>query len=235
MKILQFVIPKKNYSLCLVNPREHDLFNLYIKYSGFSTENKIQINYEPTSMMTDILYGESYAILEENHDWDVDTTFYYETLYVSNDGIVLQKFYRNELKNVRTLHAHPLFTTPIWEIEETYYELIDPEDIIRIVFKDIYAKEAPADSSIYRELISKSELFEPFFEDLYTEMGRFHRGDKCYSREKWDFAELLQANYHVQFVQSEGSDIILSNCSGLMKTLKLSKQQMAEYFIKFLK
>ena len=133
-------------------------------------------------MMTDILYGESYAILEEEHDWDTDAIYHYEILYVTDDGIVLQKFHRNELKNVETVQSHPLFTTPIWKIEESEYDVIDPEDIIRIVFKDIYAKEAPADSSTYRDLIDKSILFEYFFDDLYSEMDRFHKGDQCYSQ-----------------------------------------------------
>ncbi len=234
MKILHFVIPKNNYSLCLVNPEKKDIFNLYIRYSGVADENSVTIKYEPVLLMADILYGESYAILEENHAWDIDTTYYYEILYVTDDGIILQKFYRNKLNNVHTLQSHPLFTSTIWEIEETEYEIIDPEEIIRIVFKDIYAQEGPADSNAYCSLIDKSILFEHFFEDLYKEMGSYYNGNNCYSRDKWDFAEILQLHYHVQFVQSEGSDIILSNCSGIMRTLKLSKEQMAEYFIKFL-
>ncbi|WP_449444209.1 hypothetical protein [Ureibacillus acetophenoni] len=235
IKILQFVIPKNKYTLCLVNPEKKDIFNLYIRYSGIlNGPSKRHIECEPTVMMTDRLFGESYAILDENHEWDNNQSYLYETLYVSDDGVILQKYYRNLLKNVQTLNSHSLFTTPIWEIEETDYEIIDPEEIIRIVFKDIYAKEAPADSSSYRELLNKSVLFEHFFEDLYVEMDRFYKGDQCFSREKWDFAQILQSNYHVQFVQSEGSDIILSNCSGIMKKLKLSKEQMAEYFIKFL-
>jgi len=234
IKILQFVIPKNNYSLCLVNPEKKDIFNLYIRYFSVSKEHSVSKDYEPVVMMTDQLYGESYAILEENHNWDIDTTYYYEILYVSDDGIILQKFYRNKITSLETIHSHSLFTTPIWEIEETDYEVIDPADIIHIVFKDIYAKEAPTSSSNYQSLLDKSELFEHFFEDLYIEMGRFHRGDKSFSREKWDFAQMLQSNYHVQLVQSEGSDIILSNCTGIMKKLKLSKEQMAEYFIKFL-
>nr|WP_106782351.1 hypothetical protein [Lysinibacillus timonensis] len=234
MKILEFVIPKRDYSLCLVNPDKQDIHNLYIRYYGYSKNQTSKVSYPPTIMMAEILYGESYAILDEEHDWDTDTIFHYEVLYVTNNGVVLKKFYRNELKNVQTVHSSPLFTTPLWKIEESECDLIDPEDIIRIVFKDIYAKEAPANLSAYRNLINKSELFELFFDDLYTEMGRFYRGDQCYSREKLDFAEMLQANYHVQFVQSEGSDIILSNCSGLMRKLKLSKHQMAEYFIKYL-
>lgn len=234
MKILQFVIPKNNHNLCLVNPEKKDIFSLYIRYAGILNEHSKRINFEPTIMMTDRLFGESYAILDENHDWYNNQSYHYEILYVSDDGVILQKYYRNQLNNVRTLHSHSLFTTPIWEIEETEYEVIDPEDIIQIVFKNIYAKEAPTHSSSYRNLLNKSELFEHFFEDLYLEMGRFHKGDQCYSTEKWDFAQILQSNYHVQFVQSEGSDIILSNCSGIMRKLKLSKEQMAEYFIKFL-
>ena len=184
IKILQFVIPKNNYNLCLVNAERKDIFNLYIRYLCVEKENSVRINYEPVMMMTDRLYGESYAILEDDHEWDNDTNYYYEILYVSDDGVILQKYYRNKLKNVRTLQSHSLFTSPIWEIEETEHEVIDPEDIIGIVFKDIYAKEAPTNSNSYRNLLEKSELFEHFFEDLYFEMGRFHRGDQCFSRGK---------------------------------------------------
>ncbi len=73
--------------------------------------------------------------------------YHYEILYVSDDGVILQKFYRNKLKNVQTFNLILYLPTPLWEIEETEYEVIDPEDIIGIVFKDIYAKEAPTNSS----------------------------------------------------------------------------------------
>lgn len=234
MNILQFVIPKNNQSLCLVNPEKRDIFNLYIRYSPLMDEGSNLKSYEPVMMKTDQLFEESYAILEENHQYGIGTAYIYEILYVSDEGVVIQNFYRNKLQNVHTIRTHSLFRYPIWSIEETDNEVIDPEEIISIVFKDIYAKEAPLDSSRYRTLLEKSELFEYFFEDLYFEMGRFHKGDKSYSRDKWEFAQILKSNYHVQLVQSEGSDIILSNCSGIMQKLNLSKKQMAEYFIRFL-
>ncbi|KGR79304.1 hypothetical protein [Ureibacillus manganicus] len=234
MKILQFVIPKKNYSLCLVNPEKKDIFNLYIRYLSLEKKHPLCNNNEPIMMMTEQLYGESYAILEEEYEPGIHRTCEFEVLYVSDDGVILQKFSSNEIQKEQTLHTHSLFTCPILEIEETDYEIIDPEEIIQIVFKDIYVKGAPTNSISYRRLLNKSELFEPFFKDLYIEMGRFHNGDKCLSTEKWEFAKMLQSNYHVQLVQSEGSDIILSNCTGIIKKLKISQEQMAEYFIKFL-
>lgn len=185
-------------------------------------------------MQTDVLYGESYAILEEYNAWDLDTTFHYEVLYVSEDGMILKKFFRKNLNNVLSLESHPLFQSAIWIMEETASEYINVEDIIQIVSQDIYAVKVPTNNSTYRYLVKQSELFEPFFDDLYAEMDSYYQGDKRYAQEKIDFANFLQSNYAVQFEQSEGADIILSNCLGLMKKLNLSKHEMAEYFCKYL-
>ena len=65
-------------------------------------------------------------------------------------------------------------------------------------------------------------------------MDSYYRGENRNSVEKWEFAELLQSNYGVQFEQSEGLDIILSNCIALMRKLQLSHVQMAEYFLEYI-
>ena len=217
-----------------MNPSKKDVQDVYMRYSGYAVEGSTYYEFEPIQLQTDVLYGESYAILEEDNTWKVDTTFQYEVLYVSDEGIILKKFYRKKLANVQTLESHPLFQSAIGVIEETASEYINEEDIIQIVTNDIYASKVPTNSSTYRYLIERSELFEQFFEDLYTEMDNYYNGAKQNSPEKWDFANYLQTDYGVQFEQSEGADIVLSNCLGLMRKLNLTYQEMAEYFCKYI-
>ncbi|MDN4494624.1 hypothetical protein [Ureibacillus aquaedulcis] len=204
-----------------------------MRYSGYAVEGSTYYEFETVQMQTDVLYGESYAILEEDNTWEVNTTFQYEVLYVSDDGLILKKFYRKKLDNVQTLESHPLFQSTIWIIEETASEYINEEDIIQIVTQDVYASKVPTNSSTYRYLLERSELFEQFFEDLYTEMDNYYNGVKQDSPEKWDFANFLQSEYGVQLEQSEGADIVLSNCLGLMRKLNLTYAEMAEYFCKY--
>lgn len=217
-----------------MNPSKKDVQDVYLKYSGYAVEGSTYYEFEPTQMQTDILFGESYAILEECNKWEFDTTFHYEVLYVSDDGIILKKFYRKKLDNVQTLESHPLFQSAIWVIEETTSEYINEEDIIQIVTKDVYASKVPINSSTYRYLVDRSELFEQFFEDLYNEMDSYYNGNKQNAPEKWDFANFLQSEYGVQLEESEGADIVLSNCLGLMRKLNLTYQEMAEYFCKYI-
>ena len=217
-----------------MNPSKKDVQDVYMKYSGYAVEGSTYYEFEPIQLQTEILYGESYAILEEDNTWEVDTTFQYEVLYVSDEGIILKKFYRKKLENVQTLESHPLFQSAIWMIEETASEYINEEDIIQIVTNDIYASKVPSNCSTYRYLMERSELFDQFFEDLYFEMDNYYNGTKQNAPEKWDFANYLQSDYGVQFEQSEGADIVLSNCLGLMRKLNLTYQEMAEYFCKYI-
>lgn len=217
-----------------MNPEKEDVHQVYIMYTGFAVEDTIYYDFEPVHLQTEILYGESYAILEEFNAWDLDSTFNYEVLFVTSDGeIILQKFYRNNLNNVTSIDSHLLFENSIWKIEETAYEYMNVEEIIRVVTNDIYSPTVSTNASDYRKLIKKSELFEQFFEDLYVEMDHYYRGNKRDSDLKWAFAFYLQNDYGVQFEQSEGTDIILSNCAALMQKLKLSQFEMAEYFMKY--
>ncbi|PYF06398.1 hypothetical protein LG296_01075 [Ureibacillus chungkukjangi] len=217
-----------------MNPGKKDVQDVYMKYSGYAVEGSTYYEFEPIHLQTEVLYGESYAILEEDNTWEVDTTFQYEVLYVSDEGIILKKFHRKKLDNVQTLESHPLFQSAIWMIEETASEYINEEDIIQIVTNDVYASTVPTNSSTYRYLKERSELFEQFFEDLYSEMDNYYNGAKQNSPEKWDFANYLQTDYGVEFEQSEGADIVLSNCLGLMRKLNLTYQEMAEYFCKYI-
>ena len=217
-----------------MNPSKKDVQDVYLKYSGYAIEGSTYYEFEPIQMQTDILYGESYAILEEDSPCEIQTTFQYEVLYVSDEGIHLKKFYRKKLDNVQTLESHPLFQCAIWLIEEIESEYINEEDIIQIVTRDVYASTVPTNSRIYRSLVERSKLFEQFFEDLYSEMDSYYNGVKQSSPEKWDFANYLQTDYGVEFEQSEGADIVVSNCLGLMRKLNLSYQEMAEYFCKYI-
>lgn len=217
-----------------MNAGKKDVQNVYLKYYGHSINGSTYHDIKPVHMQTEVLYGESYAILEEFNTWELNTTFYYEVLYVTEEAIKLKKFYRKDLENMTSFESHPLFQSAIWEIDETACEFIHAEEIIQIISKDIYASKVPENNSTYRYLVKRSELFEQFFEDLYLEMDSYYRGDNRHSMEKWEFAELLQSNYGVQFEQSEGFDIIISNCIALMKKLQLSKPQMAEYFLEYL-
>jgi len=217
-----------------VNPSKKDVQDVYLKYTGYAVEGSTYYEFEPIQMQTDILFGESYAILEEGSTWGLETSFYYEVLYVSEEGIILKKFYRKRLDNVQTLESHPLFQSSIWVIEEIDSEHINEEDIIQIVTKDVYASKVPNNSSNYQKLIERSDLFKPFFEDLYNEMDNYYNGEKQHAPEKWDFADFLQTDFGVLFEESEGTDIVLSNCLGLMRKLNLTYEQMAEYFCKYL-
>ncbi|MDI7743190.1 hypothetical protein QMK38_14395 [Lysinibacillus fusiformis] len=217
-----------------MNPSKKDVQDVYLKYSGYAVEGSTYYEFEPVQMQTEVLFGESYAILEEFNTWEIDTTFNYEVLYVSDEGIILKKFYRKKLENLQTLESHPLFQSAILVIEETASEYINVEDIIQIVTKDVYASKVPTNSSTYRYLVDRSDLFEQFFEDLYSEMDSYYNGQKQNTPEKWDFANYLQTDYGVQFEQSEGADIVLSNFLGLMRKLNLTYQEMAEYFCKYI-
>ncbi|RTQ96284.1 hypothetical protein [Lysinibacillus telephonicus] len=232
--MLKFVIPKEKYSLCLVNAGKKDVQSVYLKYYGHLIEGSTYHDFMPTFLQTEVLFGESYAILEEFNKWNPNTTFYYEVLYVTEEAIKLKKFNRKNLDNVIPIESHPLFQSAIWEIDETSCEYINAEEIIQIVSKDIYAPKVPKNNSNYQYLLKRSELFEHFFEDLYKEMDSYYRGENRNSVAKWEFAELLQSNYGVQFEQSEGLDIILSSCVALMRKLQLSKVQMAEYFLEYI-
>lgn len=232
--MLQFVIPREKYSLCLVNPGKKDVQDVYLKYSGYTVKGTNYYDYDPTLLQADILYGESYAVLEEYNCHDLDTIFVYEVLFVSEDGIILKKFFRKKLENVAVLDKHPLFNSSIWEIEETTCEYINVEDIIQIVTMDIYASRVPKNNSTYRYLLERSDLFERFFEDLYLEMENFYRGENCNSILKFDFAQFMQSHYGLRFEESLSTDLILSNCAALMRKLHLSKVQMAEYYIEYL-
>ncbi|WP_158583009.1 hypothetical protein [Lysinibacillus yapensis] len=196
-------------------------------------EESTYYEFEPIHMQTDILYGESYAILDECTSWDFDTTFHYEVLYVAAEGIILKKFYRKKLDNVEILESHPLFQSSIWIIEETTSEIINAEDIIKVVAQDIYASKVPTNNGTYQYLVKRSKLFEQFFEDLYEEMNGYYSEDQSRAQEKWKFGEFLQSEYAVEFEHSEGTDIILSSCLGMMRKLNLTDQEMAEYFLKY--
>ncbi|MEK9196764.1 hypothetical protein [Ureibacillus sp. FSL E2-3493] len=219
-----------------MNPSKKDVHDVYLKYFGHVVKGSIYYDFQPTYMQTEILFGESYAILEKynQRDLDLDTTFHYEVLYVSDEGLILKKFYRKKLENIKSLESHPLFQSAIWMIEERTSEYINTENIIQIVSKDVYAAKVPTNNSTYHYLMKKSELFEPFFKDLYNEMESYYNGDKRHSIEKWDFAEFLQTEHGVQFEHSEGVDIILSNCLGMMRKLNITKEAMAEYFCKYI-
>ena len=125
LKILQFVIPTEKYSLCLVNPEKEDVYGVYITYSGHAVEKNMYYVFEPVNVQTEILYAESYAILEEYNALDLDSTFHYEVLYVVDGEMYLQKFYRKGLENVTPIEKHPLFHTSIWQIEKTSTEYIN--------------------------------------------------------------------------------------------------------------
>lgn len=232
--ILQFVIPTEKYSLCLVNPEKEDVHSVYIMYSGHAVKKNMYYVYEPIHMQTDILYSESYALLDEYSALDLDSTYHYELLYVYNGEIYLQKFYRKCLDNVVPVDKHPLFHTSIWKIENIATEYIPLEDIMTVVQEDPYSKNVPKKSSKYRHLILKSELFKLFFDDLYKEMDNYLRGDKRQANNKWDFGELLFSLYGVQFENIEGTEVILSKCAALMDKLNISKYEMTEYYMKFL-
>ncbi|TSI02265.1 hypothetical protein [Lysinibacillus sp. BW-2-10] len=232
--MLQFVIPKEKYSLCLVNPGKKDVQEVYLKYGGHAVDGTIFYDFEPIQMQLELLYGESYAILEDYHAWDLDTTFFYEVLYVSEDGIILKKFFRKNLDNVSIAESHPLFTTSIWEVEETASEYINAEDIVQIVTNDIYASKVPTKNSTYRYLLNRSDLFKQFFTDLYEEIDSFYHGDHRYSKLKLDFRSFLYTQYGLQLESSEESEIILSNCVAIMRKLHLSQTQMAEYFMEYI-
>ena len=218
-----------------MNPSKKDVQNVYLKYSGHALEDSTYYEFKPIHMQTDVLFGESYAILEEDTAWELDiTTHNYEVLYVSEDGMILKKFTRKKLDNVQLLESHPLFQSAIWAIEETANDYINAEDVIQIVTNDIYASEVPTNNSTYRYLVNRSELFKHFFEDLYSEMDNYYQEDNRHLQEKLAFANFLQENYCVEFEESEGVDIILSNCLGLMQKLGLTKDEMAEYFCKYI-
>ena len=103
-----------------------------------------------------------------------------------------------------------------------------------VVRKDLYSKSVPKKSSVYRNLILKSELFTQFFDDLYAEMENYFEGDQQLSDEMWDFGDLLFSVYGIQFENIEGTEIVLSKCAALMKKLNISKYEMAEYYMKYL-
>ncbi|SOC23512.1 hypothetical protein SAMN05880501_11595 [Ureibacillus xyleni] len=232
--MLQFVISKEKYSLCLVNPSKEDVQDVYLKYFGHRVDRNIYYEFEPIQMYIDTLYGESYAILEESNSSNLDTTFQYEVLFVREEGVVFKKFLRKKLENIITLDSHPLFTTSVWKIEETTSEYIDVEDIIQIVAHDIYASKAPIQDNIYQQLIRRSDLFEEFFDNLYLEMDSYYRGEKCNSLKKWEFANFIESEYGIQLEHSEGSEIILANCVALMMKLQIPLPKMAEYFMEYI-
>lgn len=233
IKILQLVIPTEKYSLCLVNPQKIDVHEVYITYSGHAVENTIYYVFEPVNLETEILYAESYAILEEYNSSDLDSTFHYEVLYVADGVIYLQKFYRKCLENATLIDKHPLFHSSIWEIQETSIEYIPLDELITVICKERYSKKVPKNNSIYRHFVLKSELFEQFFEDLYSDMMNYLNGDKRNADEKWDFGDLLFSVYGVELENIEGTEIVLSKCTALMKKLNISKYEMAEYYIKY--
>lgn len=233
LKILQLVIPTEKYSLCLVNPEKEDVHAVYITYSGHAVEKTTYYVFEPVNLETEILYAESYAILEEYNSLDLDSTYHYEVLYVADGVMYLQKFYRKCLENVTAIDKHPLFHASIWKIQETSTEYIQLDELMTIVCEDPYSKEVPKKSSFYRHFVLKSELFTQFFDDLYSEMADYLNGDKQHSDDKWDFGDLLTSVYDIQFENIEGTEIVLSKCIALMKKLNISKYEMAEYYMKY--
>ncbi|MEL3959891.1 hypothetical protein MKZ01_01105 [Lysinibacillus endophyticus] len=232
--MLQFVISKEKYSLCLVNPSKEDVQEVYLKYSGHTTKGNIYYNFEPIQMYIGTLYGESYAILEESNSYNFDTTFNYEVLFVCEEGIVLKKFIRRKMENMITIDAHPFFTNSIWQIEESSNEQIAMEDIIQLVANDIYASKAPVDDPIYQQLIQQSELFEDFLDNLYSEMDSYYRGENRNSLKKWEFTNFIESEYGIQLEHSEGAEIIIANCVALMMKLNLPLPKMAEYFMEYI-
>lgn len=232
--MLQLVISKDKYCLCLVNPSKEDVQDVYLKYSGHTTKRNIYYKFEPIQMYIDTLYGESYAILEESNSYNFDTTFHYEVLFVGEDGVVLKKFLRRKMENITTIESHPLFTNSVWQIEETLNKQVPIEDIIRVVANDIYATKAPMDDPIYQQLIQQSELFEDFFDKLYFEMDSYYRGDNRNSSKKWEFTNFIESEYGIQLEHSEGSEIIIANCVALIMKLNIPLSQMAEYFMAYI-
>ena len=216
-----------------MNPEKHDVYDVYLTYARDTFEDVFFYDYKPVDIQIDVLYGESYAILEETSAWDFNSTCHYEVLYVSDEGINLQKFYRKELENTTSVDSHPLFQGAVLQMEEVSCETISIDDIIDTVYTDLYSSKLTTKNEHYRKLLRKSELFYQLFVDLY------HEVDNCYREgennlEKKAFTDYLQTNYRLQLVQSKGTEYILSNCVALMRKLKLSQQQMAEYFIKYL-
>lgn len=217
-----------------MNPEKYDVHDVYITYTRDTFEDVLFYDYKPVNLQIDLLYGESYAILEETSAWDFDSTCYYEVLYVSDEGMHLQKFCRKELENTTSINFHPLFQGSVLQMEETLCQTVSIDDIIDTVYTDLYSSKLTTKNKHYRKLLRKSELFYQFFVDLY------HEVDNCFleeerSIEKKEFIGYLQSNYRLQLIQSKGTNYILSNCVALMRKLKLSQQQMAEYFIKYLR
>ena len=114
-------------------------------------------------------------------------------------------------------------------------DAIDIDTIIKVISKDIYSVKAPVTDSIYKELINKSELFKPFFEDLYQEMDQIYYAEDQFYSLKSQFARVLQFEYDITLeLCEEGDNIIISNCLAIMRKLNLSEKEMAQYFYQYL-
>ena len=139
------------------------------------------------------------------------------------------------MDDLQSLRYHPLFQSSISLIKEISMDRIDIEAIIKVISKDIYSAKAPLNDTTYNELLNKSELFKPFFEDLYNEMDQIYYGEGEYHLLKSQFALFLQQEYDITLeLTEEGNNIIVSNCLALMKKLNLTSQEMAEYLYQYL-
>ena len=228
--MLQFVITKNDYSLCLVNDSLVDLKELYINYYGSAVEGTEFYEFKPQFIKTYHFESESYVTIEEYNAWELDTTFYYETLCLKENSLVLQKFYRNKLNNVATVTTHPIIEGKVWKIEEVKHKKIEKSLIVDLVFDDIYAATPQEDCAKYKSLVRHYDLMPIFIEDLYNLMEEYYNGALRNLEIKDQLAGIL-IEKGVQFEQSEGTDIILSHCSGLMQKLHISLNDMANLFL----
>ena len=171
--------------------------------------------------------------MEEENNNDENTTIDLEVLYINEEGLILKKFRKTDTDYLPPTHSHPLFQSAINLIKETSTEMINIDVIMQVITSDIYSVKAPINDECYKDLIKKSELFKPFFEDLYKEMDEIYYDEVKYYSLKLDFLSFLQKEFGLNFELAEESDnIIISNCLAIMRKLNLTQQEIAEYFCK---
>ncbi|WP_332646573.1 hypothetical protein [Lysinibacillus sp. 54212] len=231
--MLSFIITEYPYRLCIVNMTSSDAHDVYIAFSGNAIEDGVYYEFQPKYFIENRLLQTQPIILEEYDAWDLDSKYYYEVLYVKESRMNLQRYYRNYLNNVISIHLPKRFREDVWQIEEVSHEQFSVTKIMPILFDDLYVMDVPVKHKSYLALLKKSSLFERFFTDLFKDANERLRNGLHNEEDIPQFADYLLEEYNIGFETSEGTDVVLSKCEAVMEKLQLSYNEMGSYFMKY--
>ncbi|WP_298825359.1 endonuclease NucS domain-containing protein [uncultured Planococcus sp.] len=230
-KLLIAESSENNFQLLISNDTDQDFSKVHINISEFMSEDEEVFTYQDTHYIKNVSKHNSFKVMDMTPA-DLDFITEYKITGYTAKSVVCIKFENRKLRNVLDF-IDPYSNKKSWLIPLIKSNTIPIEKIVRVIFKGQFETTPSSQNKYYMALIKGHPQIKGVMEDLYKLVETYYRGSKSESRDKWEIASELERNHHVQFQQSEGTEILLSYCVACQEFFNLSQEDIIKLFLKY--